>query len=296
MNNLYVVITDFNGYTNTRLCLEALSASDYQKFKVVVVDHGTNDATRIGLAVDFPTVIRLEGSSELWWTGATNLGVRAAIDRGADVVMLLNNDCYVTPETIAILMGLSRKNPDAIIAPVQRDLHTGKLTSISPRSCFLLGFPTIGGPQKLTRATAGKELLPVKLIIGGRGVLIPSEIFLKISLFDEKRLPHYGADHDFYLRVRKHRIPLYVATQVVVDIDNNNTTMASDPGIFSFSGFLRSLNSIHSHRNLHDVITLFKAHYPIPYLYYLGVAFCLGRYLLVFWLKRALFLMRVRRN
>lgn len=295
-----VIITDFNGYAQTRRCLEALHASHYQKFKILVVDHGTTDETRIGLATEFPDVIRIAGSPRLWWTGATNLGIRTALARGTERVMLLNNDCYVTPETIGTLVRLAQRHPDTIIAPVQRDSHSGRLTSISPSSLFLLGFPTIPGPSQLTATMAARELLPVRLIGGGRGAIIPASVFRKLGLLDEDRLPHYWADHDFYLRARRHHIVLCVATHTFIDVDHSRTTLADRPETLNLSSFLNSLRSIRSHRNLRDVTALFKKQYPIRHIHLLGVVLYTGRYLVVYLIKRGKYLLtnwsRTQRN
>jgi len=272
--------------------MEALRASQYRDFTVVVVDHGTTDETRIGLASEFPEVIRIAGPSDAWWTGATNVGIRFALDQGADMLMLLNNDSYVTPETIGVLIRLGQQNTTAIIAPIQRDWQSGKITTISIRSFFLLGFPTTAGPRKLTAAMSTKELLAVKLIRGGRGVIIPVKVFTRMGLFDEAHLPHYYADHDFYLRASRHNIPLYVSTRTFIDIDDTRTTLADNPGSLNFSEFLHSLRSIRSHRNLKFITALFRKHYPIPYLHLFGVALYTGRYVLVYLIKRMVFLLR----
>lgn len=294
MKKLHLIITDFNGYAQTRRCMEALRASQDRDFTVLVIDHGTTDETRAGLAANFPEVIRISGSPELWWTGATNLGIRSALNRGADSVMLLNNDCYVTPETIGVLVRLARQNPTAIIAPIQRNWPSGQITMINPRSWFLLGFPTIPGPRRLTATIISKELLPVSLIGGGRGVIIPAFVFGILGLFNEENLPHYYADHDFYLRARQQHVPLYVATHAFVDVDNTRTTLADNPGALSFSQFLQSLHSIRSHRNLRCVTALFRKHYPIPGFYPLGVALYIGRYVLVYFIQRIIVLLRGR--
>jgi hypothetical protein len=285
--NLHLVITDFNGIDQTQRCLQALRASHCQDFRILVVDHGTDGRTGEILTRHYPEVIRIEGSPDLWWTGATNLGIHAALARGASHVMLLNNDGYVTPATIGILLGLARDHRDAIIAPIQRDWRSGKITSISPRSRFLLGFPTVPGPRRLTPAMAAQPLLPVELIGGGRGVILSAGVLADLGLFDEETLPHYWADHDFYLRARHRGIRLRVATGAFVDIDNTRTTTADQPETLSWRAFLGTLRDTRSHRNLRDVTALFRKHYPIPGLSALGVALYTGRYLLVYLLKRA---------
>lgn len=284
--NLFIVITDFNGFQQTKICLESLRKSSFQGFTIVVVDHGTTSETRQSLEREYPDVVRIVGSPELWWTGATNLGVRHTRACGAELVMLLNNDCYVTPETIGELIELWRENPQSVIAPVQRDWKTRGILSITPRSCFLLGFPTIPGPKTLTDAMHAQRLLPTRLIVGGRGVLIPSSLFQEIGLFDEMNLPHYGADHDFYLRAAIKKWQLYVATRALVDIDNTRTSMAENFSEMSFREWWLSLYNQRSHRNIAHVSALFKKHYPIKKIYFLGLFLYTFRYFMVFFIGK----------
>ncbi len=252
----------------------------------MVVDHGTTSETQQSLEREYPDVVRIVGSPELWWTGATNLGVRHALNCGAELVMLLNNDCYVTPETIGELIALWRENPPALIAPVQRDWKTREILSITPRSCFLLGFPTIPGPKILTAAMYDQRLLPTRLIVGGRGVLIPVSIFQEIGLLDERNLPHYGADHDFYMRALSEGIPLFAAARAIVEIDAKRTTIAIDMRSLSWKNWLETLFSFKSHKNLKHISTLFFKHYPVKNFYIVGVFLYLMRYLILYlWCK-----------
>jgi GT2 family glycosyltransferase len=287
---LYIIITDFNGYKQTKKCLAALKASTYRNFKTIVVDHGTTHDTSKGLNTHFPDVIVLKGSESLWWTGAVNLGIRYALSHGAERIMLLNNDCYVTPDAVEILMQYSRQCAKSIVAPIQRDWKTGKINVITPCSHFLFGFPTWPGKRKLTREMKKNGLINSKLIIGGRGVVIPVELFSSIGLFDENTLPHYGADHDFYLKARKKGVDLMIAAWAFVDVDNSRTTMADNPGMLTFKEFINSFYSIRSHRNIKHVKALFRKQYPIPGMYLLGVALYLGRYCFVYFIKRFFFI------
>jgi GT2 family glycosyltransferase len=288
--SIFIVITDFNGFSQTRRCLEALRESCFLDYTIVVVDHGTNHETRNNLAEKFPDVIRLAGSPELWWTGATNLGVRYALAHGAELIMLLNNDCYVTPDTIGELVAAWATNRSAIIAPIQRSWESGAITTIVPQSFFLLGFPSMVGLRRLTHSMQEKRLLSTKIIAGGRGAFIPASVFHTLGLFDEECLPHYWADHDFYLRAYRQGIPLYIAARSLVDIDNSCTTLAENPGRLTLQQWIHSLRSIRSHRNLVHVTELFKRHYPIKSMYMLGVILYTGRYLFVYFLRRMAFL------
>jgi len=280
--DVLVVITDFNGYQQTRRCLEALRSSRYRDFGVIVVDHGTQEETGEGLLREFPEVRVIRASPQLWWAGANNAGIRHALSLGASAVVLLNNDCYVTPETMEHLLQASRERPGAIVAAVQRDLATGRLTCIAPRSLLLLGFPTWIGPRRLTPAMRSRRLLPAKLVVGGRGAVLPATVLARNGLFDEERLPHYGADHDFYLRARKRGIALYAATEAVVDVDSTRSSAASNPGRLSLREFVATLSSVRSHRNIPHMVELFRLHYPVKHLHLAGVALCAARYCAVY--------------
>jgi GT2 family glycosyltransferase len=281
-----IVIPVFNGWEQTKVCLDALRASEYKNLEIIVVDHGSTDETKIVLPAQYPEVVYVLGDSTLWWTGATNLGIRTAISRGAERIMLMNNDCYVAPDTIATLINHSKKRAKAIIAPVQKDFDTDEYLCTAYRECFLLGFSSLASRTIAEKPANKNALISSKLIAGGRGVIIPIDIFRKVGLFDEVALPHYGADHDFYLRCRKQGIPLYVALDSTVYIDQRRTSAAAQPRELTLKEFYQTLFSRHSHRNLRDLTVLFKKHYPIKHFYYLGVVLNITRYFLVYLWQR----------
>jgi GT2 family glycosyltransferase len=276
------VIPVFNRWEQTRTCLTRLLEGTCTDFTLIVVDHGSTDGTRTELENGFPDVIRIQGSMDMWWTGATNLGIKAALELGADTVMLLNNDCYFHQDTMERLVSHLRDNPDTIIAPVQRNLRSRNITTRPMTSCFLLGFPILQLPGRHVYNSDIHHLKDASIIIGGRGVLIPVSVFRETGLLNETDLPHYGSDLDFYLRSRKHGIRLRIAQDALVDVDEETTTLSSRIGRMPLSSFLDTLKNRRSHRNIPELSALFRMHYPIPGLYPLGVALNLLRYTLVY--------------
>jgi len=283
---IHIIITVFNGWKQTRCCLDALISNGHKNIEIIVVDHGSTDGTKTDLPVNYPEVLHVIGDPSLWWAGATNLGIREAISRGAETIMLLNNDCYIEPDTIAQLINHSKKKAQAIIAPVQKDFATDEYLCTTYRECFLLGFASIASRTITAKPSNKNALISRKLIAGGRGVIIPLNVFKEVGLFDEVALPHYGADHDFYLRCRKHGIPLYVALDSTVYIDQTRTSSAARPQDLTLKEFYQTLFNRRSHRNLHDLTILFKKHYPIKHFYYLGVVLNITRYFLVYLWQR----------
>jgi GT2 family glycosyltransferase len=198
--------------------------------------------------------------------------------------MLLNHDCYVRKDTIGTLIKELHSQANAIIAPAQINTRTQRET-IGATSFFLAGFSTIVPPASWYRRFHPEKLIPVRLIPGGRGVIIRASIFDKVGLFNEAQLPHYYADHDFYFRCRKAGIKLYVCGDAKVDIDDTMTTLGNTDSELSLTNFMKSLKNQRSHRNIKDLSTLFSLHCPIAALAPVGVALHLVRYFSVYFVK-----------
>ena len=285
MNKVHIIIPVFTGWNETQRCLDALRASTYRNLEIVVVYHGVDQDMKKALETNYPDAHYVVGPPTLWWAGATNLGIRMALAQGANSIMLLNHDCYVASDTIARLMNHAQSVGQAIVAPVQKDFATNQVTAVTAGTCFLLGFPTLVFSWNEEQLQT-PQLLNTRLILGGRGALIPAQVFARVGLFDEVNLPSYYSDHDFYLRCRQRGIPLLVATDCAVSIDNRRTTIAARPGELSWREFLETLRVPRSHRNLRDLKQIFRLHHPIRIIYRTGVALNLLRYCLIYACKR----------
>ena len=281
---LSVVIPAFSGHEQLQRCLESLGHSTFSDFEVIVVDHGDSSEISDWLRSAFPHVNCIRGSSELWWSGATNTGIKHALQNGSSLIMLLNHDCYICKDTISTLLTRLHDQENAVVAPAQVNIRTGRET-IGATSFFLAGFSTITPPASWYRRFHSDTLIPVRLIPGGRGVIIRASVFDRVGLFNEAQLPHYYADHDFYFRCRKEGINLYICADVKVEIDDTMSTLGDMNNELSLTNFVDSLKDRRSHRNIKDLSTLFSLHYPIAALANVGVALHLLRYSSVYFVK-----------
>ena len=84
----------------------------------------------------------------------------------------------------------------------------------------------------------------------GRGTLIPLQAFSDLGLYDEKHLPHYGADYDFTYRARRagYRILISYRARVFSHIDATGMTIMRRE--FNYKGFMRYLTDMKSPANL----------------------------------------------
>ena len=94
---VYIVVLSWNGREDTLSCLRSLEPVWNERTKGIVVDNGSSDGTPDAVRAAIAGVEVLEAGRNLGFTGGNNIGLRFALDRGADYVLLLNNDTIVDP-------------------------------------------------------------------------------------------------------------------------------------------------------------------------------------------------------
>ena len=275
---LTVVIPVFGHIEQTVRCLDALARA-VPDAAVLVVDHGPDEGLGEEIAGLHPKAERIAASSDLWWAGATNVGVEHALQGDATHVMLLNADCVIDAESTRALTEGSRHAE--IVYPVQRELISGAVLCTGAVPFVTGGFPTL-----IERRSLRPSRLPV-IACGGRGAVISRTVFETIGLFAADDLPHYWADHDFYLRARRAGFRQNLIAGASVLVDESRTSEAVGTSSLSGPRVAASLSSPRSHRNREYVKAFFRRNYPIRALYHLGSGAYTARYLVSWGIQRA---------
>jgi len=114
-----IVIVIWNGRDDTLECLASFRADEYPNREIVIVDNGSSDDSVAAISAAFPEAVILQTGKNLGFTGGNNVGIRHAIESGADYVYLLNNDTLVESNALEKLVEAAEANPDAgLVAPV----------------------------------------------------------------------------------------------------------------------------------------------------------------------------------
>ncbi len=109
-----VVVLNWNGIRDTSDCIASLAQLTTQPGKVIVVDNASQDGSENALRTGFPWVQVVQAGRNLGYAGGNNLGIRTALDGGADLVWILNNDTIVSPSALEHL--IERVVADSTIA------------------------------------------------------------------------------------------------------------------------------------------------------------------------------------
>ena len=103
MSGSYVitVILNTNRREDTLACLDSLALSTYPHHSSIVLDNDSTDGSVEAIRTRFPQVEIIPLAENRGYAGNNNVGIRAALDRGADWVLVLNEDTVLDPECIA---------------------------------------------------------------------------------------------------------------------------------------------------------------------------------------------------
>jgi len=254
INRIYIIIPVHNRKHLTRECLLSLRKQTFQNCKVIVVDDGSTDGTSEMIKKGFPKVVLLHGDGNLWWTGATNLGVEYALALADqdDYILTLNNDTVVGSNYIQTFLNSASEYPKSLIGSISvSDKDESRVVDAGVRINWLTAKYT-----NLTESRRYKDILNAGSLIQkvdvlpGRGTLIPIEVFRKVGLYDFKRLPHYGADYEFSRRANMKGYNLLINYKAVVISKVKETGLNNRVTSLGWGDLTKSFFSIRSANNL----------------------------------------------
>jgi GT2 family glycosyltransferase len=192
--NLVAVVLSFNGRDDTLAALESLGG-----IETVVVDNGSADGSADAVAERFPHVDLVRAGVNLGYAAGNNVGIRRALERGADWVLLLNNDATVEPGLPEALEAAAAARPDAgvlackvLFADSDRLWYAGaSFDALLGRSRHeRFGEPDEPGTLGDTVRATGAGMAVSRAAIDAAG-LLDEELFL------------YAEDLEWCLRIRK---------------------------------------------------------------------------------------------
>jgi len=224
---------------------------------LVLADSASTDGTLEYAETEAPWVAVVHGDESMWWAAATNLGCHYALRvLGCDTVCLLNHDCLLPSTSFDRLLAEHRRHPSDIICSrvlikgEQRVLYGGG-------SMAWTGMLTMRG----FHAPASSSFPSGRVVwCGGMGVVFGAKLWESLRGFDDRAFPHYHADADFCLRVRRLGASVRYCDEAVVVNDRASTGLGVVQGEATVGRLLATLGSRRSPYRVPDALRFYRRH------------------------------------
>jgi len=179
------VILNTNRREDTIECLRSLAASAYGNLRILLLDNQSTDGSVEAVRAAFPTVQVHRLAENLGYAGNNNVGIRMALEQGADWVFVLNEDTVLAPDCVERLVTVGERDPQiGIVGPMVYH-HDEPEVIQSAGGGFTPQWGEFHHAQNVTDTGQWTEPRQVQWI-SGCAILVRREVAADVGLIDDR--------------------------------------------------------------------------------------------------------------
>lgn len=231
MPNIFVSIINYNGNKDTLLCLKSLEELKIEGFRleVIVIDNGSKNVFEVvqNEFKNFKLHI-LKSDKNLGFSGGQNLGIKYALGKKADYVVVLNNDVLLDKYLILeLLKTFEIKKNAGLVSPkiyfvkgyeFHKDRYEDKdLGKVFWYAGGIMDWQNvIGSHRGVDEVDKGQyDKLEKTDFVSGCCVMIKKEVFETVGFFDDNYFLYYE-DNDLCQRAKKIDFECYYQPKAIL--------------------------------------------------------------------------------
>ena len=205
---IYAVVVTYNGMQWYDKCFGSLQASSVP-VHTIVIDNASGDNTVAYIKEQFPDVHIIESKTNLGFAKANNIGIKYALEHGADYVFLLNQDAWIEEDTLSVLLEDFKLQPALGIAS---PLHLN-----GDKSGFDWKFVEYMSAEFTSDLYFNRfeSFYPVSFV-NAAAWLVSTSCINRVGGFDTSLFTHYGEDTNYCQRVLYHGFEIGINTNCTI--------------------------------------------------------------------------------
>lgn len=234
-----IIVLNYNGLDNTLDCLDSLRRlnSNSNKIETIVVDNDSSDGSAQALQKlkDIELIIN---NKNLGYSGGNNVGIKKALQRGADAILVLNNDTIVDGDLINNLTKALKVAdivcPKIYFAPnFEYHKQRYKKNDIGKVIWYAGGHidwaNILGIHDGVDEVDRGQFSKTKEIDLAtGAAIMVKKKVFEKIGSFDEKYFL-YLEDMDFCVRAKKAAFRIIFEPKAILWHKNAGSSSSGSP-------------------------------------------------------------------
>ena len=215
MNSIFTVLLNYNGCRDTINCINSIRKNDDSSINIIVVDNNSSDNSQEELS-KINNITFVESGENGGFAKGNNIGIRYALDRGAQYVLLLNNDTEIEKDAITKMMRTLEGNSQ-LAAVGSRIMYYDNPTIINylgGKYNWIKGITEHQNYKKTFKKEEYEDFFYTDFITGC-SIMIKREVLEKIGLLPEDYFMYFE-DADYCLRIKEHGYKLGVCTNSTI--------------------------------------------------------------------------------
>ncbi len=211
-----IIILNWNGLNDTIECLESLKKITYPNYEVIVVDNGSENNEGTILQAKYGNFIEvIKNKENRGFAEGNNIGIKKALEKGVDYILLLNNDTVVSADFLNILVDYAEKHKNlGSVGPKILYYNLDKIWFNGGKLWWWLGFAKHLEKLKANEKSSIRFPLGVDFITGCC-ILIKKEVLERVGLLDPIYFINFE-DVDWCFRAMKMGYKNVVIPQAVI--------------------------------------------------------------------------------
>jgi len=195
------VILNTSRREDTLACLESITTGGYEPHDIIVLDNASVDGSVEAIHEAFPRVEVILLTDNLGYAGNNNVGIHAAIEQGADWVLILNEDVIVAPDAIIKMIEVGEQDPKVgVVGPMV--YHHGEPDIIQSAGGILDTY-WLSIHRGQNKQDVGQYTDPEEVDwISGCAILVKKEVIEEVGALDE-RFFYYWEETEWCLRAKR---------------------------------------------------------------------------------------------
>lgn len=133
MENIYIIILNYNNYKDTIECIESLNKylpKQYHVTIVIVDNSSVNESVQQLEKRNYSNTVLLKSEKNVGYAGGNNIGICYALEQKAEYIVILNNDTIVCEDFITPCIEFLKNNSKvAFVSPAIIDYKLGVVQS-----------------------------------------------------------------------------------------------------------------------------------------------------------------------